>query len=752
MLIDTVKQICDRLSSGGWDELMLRHGLDLTAPDLAAELTRELPNIDRTLPGFEDFAFEGKQAIEPGFPARSLLFHALASPNVTQGATGEELSVFPTLAEIEAVENYTFGVRPPSLSDIINRAEGDFLAIVVFASEYRPAAETVHRQHADLCFSRTGVARVGTAAPRYDSRRRGFLPFVEGDENAFRVLPARYSAYIAVQRRGDENAFGPMNFSFRQKHPELYGRGQVSDGERQFWVPLHKLFDGAECIRDLDLTLTLEAHHVNEKLRRLHLELGSQGHDTDWGEPDISNAPFIFTEGIAEWSGEVEYGAGLLVPAIHPNLIEAARYRDRPLTFRVPPNPRNPWAPSLLVEPEGGVRRAPEYVHVRHQVLPDGTRRDLNEVADVADEVRRGNYRAQHYIDFTGDGWIEASCPQLAAALPRTVPAYSMVTAPDFYPNCDQRELMEWWLQRVPEALRSDLWQTPPLTLADERLAPNLQLRGADFRPEDDTVTAIVSLLREGEVRAMPTSLGETQRHSYLADSAAGVFAPGWDTSRDRTGDTEHLAAYGLGSPFPEDAKLCAALSTFWPAVAPDAGRSFSQIFPTVSPLTDTEIRDMPWDGVDGPRVVLRENQPMLEYARFDYVDYVENTLDGKFSLALTGKVDVREYIARVLAMARAYRGAGIEGFAKQSWAVLSFRGVGSTEAQRQEAETQTGVQLQGDVYRVEFVRRGSERPHPEDLRKVHYEIGDRTVVFVGSLPQVLVTKNEGGWDVVRTV
>ena len=68
----------------------------------------------------------------------------------------------------------------------------------------------------------------------------------------------------------------------------------------------------------------------------------------------------------------------------------------------------------------------------------------------------------------------------------------------------------------------------------------------------------------------------------------------------------EHLAAYGLGSPFPEDSKLCAALSTFWPAVAPDATRSFqpnpsNASWPSVSPLTDTEIGiegDLPWDGI----------------------------------------------------------------------------------------------------------------------------------------------------------
>ena len=45
-------------------------------------LSQPLSQIDRTVPGFEDFALEGQRGIEPGRPARSLLFHALASPNV----------------------------------------------------------------------------------------------------------------------------------------------------------------------------------------------------------------------------------------------------------------------------------------------------------------------------------------------------------------------------------------------------------------------------------------------------------------------------------------------------------------------------------------------------------------------------------------------------------------------------------------------------------------------------------------------
>ncbi len=74
-----------------------------------------MPAIDRTIPGFEDFAFEGKRGIEPGNPSQSLLFHALASPNVIKSGdeTEPELTLFPTLAELEIVENYVYGLNAP---------------------------------------------------------------------------------------------------------------------------------------------------------------------------------------------------------------------------------------------------------------------------------------------------------------------------------------------------------------------------------------------------------------------------------------------------------------------------------------------------------------------------------------------------------------------------------------------------------------------------------------------------------------
>src|SRR5215204_6551853 len=202
-LIDDVQAVCRRLAPHGWADLLAQHGLDITSPNLAAELARELPEIRRDVPGFEDFAMEGERGIEPGRPARSLLFHALASPNVLRGTSNEPLAAFPTLAEIESVENYVFGFEPPSVDDLVARFPHADMAVAVFATEYRPGAETVHRKHADLCFSRTGHARLGTTTSRYDDKRREFLPVVPDDPFAFPVQPARYAAYLAVQRAAD---------------------------------------------------------------------------------------------------------------------------------------------------------------------------------------------------------------------------------------------------------------------------------------------------------------------------------------------------------------------------------------------------------------------------------------------------------------------------------------------------------------------------------------------------------------------
>ena len=748
-LLDDVRAVCGRLAPHGWADLLAAHGLDLEAADLGAELARPLTAIDRDIPGFEDFAAEGIRGVEPGIPARSLLFHALASPNVTARADGGELGAYPTPAELAAVENYVFGVRPPSLPDLLARAAEAPLAVVVFAAEYRPSSQTPHQRHADLVLARTGVARVGTAEPRYDGRRRGFLPGVDGDPHGIRVLPARYAPYVAIRRPGDEASFIPLRF--RRASQEEPG-----DESRQFWLPLHKLFAGRECIRGMDLTVALETTHVNEKIRRIHLALGP---DASWNRPDVDRPPFRFTDGIAALTADPGLDPGTVVPVVHPRLVEPAEYQGRPLTFRVPPN--QPLSSSLNIAAEGLWRHGPEYVHVRSRMDDDGTEVDLNERADVAGAVAAGAYRARHYVDFTGDGWVAAVIPELATALPRRRSAYSLVAAPDFFPSTDQRELLEWTAQRVPRHFRETIWRITPDPLSDERFAPNVTLTGSGFRADDDTVTAIVGLPLAPPVLPTRIEVARTGRHSHLPDDAAGVFAPGWDISVDgRAGGPEHLAAYGLGSPFPEDSKLCAALSAFWPAVAPDAARTFAPArdWPTVAPLTDEEIGivgGLPWDGVPGPRLAQVDGADVVDYPSLDHADYVTNSLAGAFSLALTGAIEEPEYQARVLAMARVYDALGVDAErpfrevarAKARWSVLSFRGMDPADPAAAAASGQAGVRLTAPLYRVEVFLHGPQRPHPTDRARVHVAVGRRVELLVD--PLTVVARESGGpWHV----
>jgi hypothetical protein len=759
-LIDDVRAALVRLAPHGWAQLLAAHGFDINQASaggtaLADELRKPL-NIQRQLPGFEDFALEGNAAIEPGQPMRSLLYHAFASPNVTSFG-GAALGAYPTPREIEAVENYVFGVEPPTIQKLHTLANSAKMAVVVFAVEYRPGPETVSGKYADLCFSRTGVARVGNAPLKYVPNVRGFVPVDDQDLHAFRVLPARYSAYIAVQKKGDEKLHGPMRFSFRQKHPDVFGDDHPDTGDenRDFWVPLHKLFPGNECIKGRTITVQLIARHLNEKIRRVHLYLQSPDNgsfDTGWREPDLSNPPFQFSDGIANFSTDPDMGSGLLVPDAHP-LVEEARYQNKPLTFTVPPMLNNEWSPSLLLasDRDTRARHAPEYVHVRSKIQQNGKEKDLNDFADVAGIVNAGNYKARHYVDFTGDGWIEAVCAELAPEFPRSIPAYSLVTAPDFFFNCDQREVMDWWLNRAPKKLRDMLWfQAEPLTLADLRVAPNLQVRvGAlkpDFRADDDTVTSLVSMSVSGKQTA--GTISRTDRHAWLPDAAAGYFAPGWDVSRDTLGATSHLAAYGLGSPFPEDSKLCAALATFWPAVAPDSARTYSDVFPTVAPLTDEEIGStgqLPWDGVTGPRVA-PGTQDKVDYADFEHVDFVRNSLSGKFSLALTSLINTERYLARVLAMARAYRAVGANTFdEKEAWSVLSFRDIAANDQELATAAGQSGVNFQGAIFRIEIFKRGASVP-TNNARTMRFKMLQRTVMFVGGGRDLAVQQPTGNW------
>jgi hypothetical protein len=766
--------------------------LDITASDLRAELAKTLGKVDRAYPGFGDFALSGNKAIEPGQPDYSLLYHALAAPTVVADRRGAALRGFPTLAEIDTLENYIYAARGFSLKALRDSYGSMSLAIVTFASHYRNAPMSVSGRHAQLCFARAATARIGNLEPRYDAKLRSFTGLDEQRPFGFRVVPRRFAAYLAVPRQGGAADFGPQD-------------ALPDDKDRQFWVPVHKLFSGSECLAGLNLTVELSCGLRNDELAAFHHYLESQGYRNNWSGEVLEEYPFVIKDdNIAALSTIDDYGAGVLVPRPH-ELIEEARFRGRRLTYPLDPafteqranyqlsspfvlpvpGDALPTQPRYLEDAAQESRRpAPEYINGRHRVSGDKVI-NLNDEPDLMGTLYQGGFEAQHYIDFSGDGWVIARCSELqAAGVGTRVPAFCMVGLPDFLPELNQRDLMLWWEHEVPKQFRNTLWATPPLALSQTRLAANLELRiGSEpelwFSADDDTVSAIVSQipgsgLERTDAKTQTPNGPLNHRKVGLPDGSPGIFDPGWDSSMGTrfNGATNKLqrflVGHGLGSPFIEDAKLCAALGSYWPGVAPDATRQYqpdkllsgiSYPWPTVVPFTDEEIgivpaangKSMPWDGVPGPR--RRADNPTLvayhDIMRVDYIDIL-----GTMTAALTAKIDAAEYKARILAMAAVYWSLGIhEGDptdqynvnhvlrAKAAWAVLSFRPVGPDDAELAEAQQSTNSSLQGPPrYRFEIFRWGDSMPDPADQKIVLVKIREERIAFTDGREVLLKT------------
>ena len=375
-LINEVKRICDRLADAGWKDLMLKHGINIkqaSAAKLASALAAEV-NVDQSVEGFGDFISETARGIEPGNVAASLLYHAFASPAVHRipgaqtplGPLTESITDFPSLEELDTLENYIFAAADLSLNDVraaaatllgISTKSVD-LAVAVYALEYRPAPGTSHQRHADLALSRTGVARVGTHAAVYNGKLRGYLPFNEGDtEHTIRALPCRYTTWIAARSKAKENRFGPAR---------LEQRGS----DEQYWVPVHKLFNGTECLKDTNLAVRLETVHQNRKVERVHRHMEEKGFPTGFTPEQREQAPFVKEHGLADWI-ETHPGGRLLGPLPQP-LVERASFEQNHLSFPSPPMGGRfsaAFSPTLSLEVPGvPIRPFPEYAHIRYKV------------------------------------------------------------------------------------------------------------------------------------------------------------------------------------------------------------------------------------------------------------------------------------------------------------------------------------------------------------------------------------------------
>ncbi|MGJ1508174.1 hypothetical protein [Sphingobacterium siyangense] len=175
---------------------------------------------------------------------------------------------------------------------------------------------------------------------------------------------------------------------------------------------------------------------------------------------------------------------------------------------------------------------------------------------------------------------------------------------------------------------------------------------------------------------------------TFLPDSASGIFYPGWDAtfSSDENGEGRFFATFGLGSPFPEDMKLCAAANGMWPVTSPDAGRTFQGGLEAISvynrkpstsiPLMDEEIgyhKDSPyvrdfknneslgWDGEQGPFIQKIPQEPGKCFVNFTDIaraDYVANCLDTNigFDMSKLRHLDSNEVLSRMDALRHCVR------------------------------------------------------------------------------------------------
>ena len=663
----------NKLRGGGWSEIFATHGWDLTAD--TSEQTLE---IDRSQSGFQDFSLEARAAIEPGDPARSLLYHAVMSPGVQKGIT-----VFPDVADIDQLENYIYSLKPLSAEQMSD------LLPAVMAYEYRSGERTPHKKHADLVFSRTGVGRVGTDEPIYSGQARCFITYPESDDKGTRAQPVRYGVFLC--RKMQYNS------------PSVQGKKHSDDERRIFLSPVTKIFNGMS-LASQKITLNFREHHINDKLKRMvtlgKLKLGQTF--------ELNEAPFYYRSDRDDIIDRQELSGNFIVWRKPQTFCRMARQNNQVVTFKVPKeNLLSVWKripkfirPKFLYNnrrytslrvgqnsfwalADYGInsllktvgldkrvflssRQAGEFTNIRHILDENGEVFDLNllSIEEFKPKLSKGGYQAIMYEDPVCDGYVMAELTGLNVNNNQVKPAYSLMTAPDFMPRVGNIDIYKYEKNFVIGG---------PRALCEGRLPVNLRLRDLStdksiFSSKEQTVTAITSADRSTAKKADTSPIYNTTH--YLSDEASDIFAPGWDVTYTR--DTLFSAAYyhtaGLGAPFLEDVKLCAAANGMWPAASPDAARTFKRKTRTALPLTDQELGLSPesvlvqngeaetvgWDGEYGPYFTYSDNKLVVNYASIERSDYLTNYMTGRFDFSCLRQINRSEVDARMSVLAQA--------------------------------------------------------------------------------------------------
>ncbi len=718
------------LKSKGWDTYLQSTAginLRLTDRELDKELVRRLDNLSLENEGLDDFG--GIRAIEPGKPAMSLLYHALASPRVHPG--GFSLDQFPSLKELDTLENYIYALENFTIPQ--TELKNNYV-VAMFAYEYRPAFKTPHHIHADLVFSRTGIGRIGEKPLNYDASNRCYLnqPPNENDIKNIAVTPARYGLFLAKIVKKDTVA--------------LLGTDKV-DALRYFLKPVRKIFNHDALIDNR--SVSFDEYHKAEKLHRLALDNRIKLPD---GLFDIEKAPFIRVSPVDHIVDIANLGSSVLVSSVPEKLVreawQEAKFLKKPgasnnerLRYEVPKaSIENRYYSSfsmlrdldeadiyILYGPdaednrlsatnkktrpykESGPKNSPLFVNMRYVEGNNGAYdRHLGAETDNFENVILGSHWAGLFEDSICDGCVAASIDtsNYAGKLPVSIlgnclPAFSLITAPDFFPQVDSFDLLKYDIGNG-QSIESNFVEGGVASLSALRKRPNRHTRIPQtnilaFPPValissrdkksmvHDTVTAVLSHPGKKDSK-IKSKFTDSKRRSYtslsfLPDASSSVFAPGWDVTYSNDSENVrdmYLSTRGLGSPFPEDMKLCAAANGMWPAASPDLARAFAgSTFtedlgdryianPTAVPLMDIELgiheeapafkgpkpltgKHTGWDGEQGPFLKKGlDGTVMVDFTDIGRSDFVSNALAGVYDMSLLRNLTSAELIARM--------------------------------------------------------------------------------------------------------
>lgn len=670
--------------------------LDSITPDRKDHLrfTGEIDNIKK-VNGFDDF--KGKRLIEPGDPAGSLLYHALASPRVKDAA----IAAYPDIEQLDFLENYIYAIKS---YNVLGELPGDY-TVAVFAYQYRPALKTPHQNYADLVFSRTGISRIGDQPMNYDHQNRCHTnkPSDPLLIKKIAVTPARYGLFLA--RSAGIKDISLMQTTSSRKQGGFRDRYDASnDRDRTFIVPVRKLFN--EDLLTANCSFSFTESHTGQKLNALfkRLMLG-----------DFKGYPYILTSADLIYSGQDTYcGSSFLVCPKNGDLVKAAIADKKRLSIKITADDRyfttfetdNSVEVIEILAPNGREREPNQYVHFRNAPLYLNIRNPMNDQqlthldGDTNPDLEKkvmGSYNTALFLDGICDGSVGVSNitlhkSRLDGLITNAMPAFSVVTAPDFFPLVDTMDLLGYDVA-PGNGRESNFVEGGLANLSCERIPadPNILKPGTEIKafPNTeqpyDTAFTITAVLSVASVDQNNKWLKDYPSISFLPDTCSSIFAPGWDmTYASDDGNSSHiyLTTKGLGSPFPEDMKLCAAMNGMWAAASPDAARTFQgSVFtnqyavyrrnPTAIPLMDDEIgyhKNSPyndfkkvkeetfgWDGEQGPYLVKDETGVRVNFTDLGRADYVANAMaDGSdpgfqpFDMSKLRDLESNELIARM--------------------------------------------------------------------------------------------------------